>query len=66
MGKFDGAINFNPDKDRIAYEDAKATSQNGKGDTPRTYGRKYTENLSKIKGFSWSDESGHLETNSDS
>lgn len=66
MGKYDGAINFNPDKDRIAYEDAKAVNSNGKGSTPRTYSQKFRNNLSNLKGFSWSNESGHLDKNSDS
>ena len=55
MGKYDGAIDWNVDRERIAWEDAKASGgQNGKGDAPRPTTHKYFENLSKIKGFSWS------------
>lgn len=66
-------IDWNVDKDRIAWEDAKASGgQNGKGATPRPLGKGYFDKLEKIKGFSWSkeeqeendDKEGNLETDS--
>lgn len=66
MGKYDGAIDWNVDKERIAWEDARASGgSNGKGDAPRPRTAKFAENFDKID---WSKNDGQkrdMEANSD-
>lgn len=48
MGKYDGAINWDVDKERIHWEDSRAVNGNGKGSIPRPRTAKFAENFDKI------------------